>query len=143
MDLKLKEIKDEFLLQLYEISKLKMVGYIASFIQGEDAFLLRLYLNNEMNPKQLAEELNITKGRVTALINSLKRKNYINISPNNLDKRSIIISLNDNGKNYLEEKLDVSNKYFDNVFTVLGEEDATNLLNTIKRVLIKIKEASL
>jgi len=135
MDQKLKAIKDEFLLNLYEISKLKMVSYIATFIQGEDAFLLRLYLNKELTAKSLSEELKITKGRVTALITSLKKKNYINTIINKKDKRSILISLSEEGKRYLEEKLIKSEKYFEEVFEKLGLEEANNLLKMMQNLL--------
>lgn len=142
MDEFLKEIKDEFLMVLYELSKLKMVGYIVTFIQGEDAFLLRLYLYKELNAKQLSKELGITKGRITALINSLKRKNYIITRKNEHDKRSTLISLSEKGKIYLEEKLEKSDKYFENVFEVLGVNEASNLLNTIKNLLAKVRDVA-
>ena len=66
-------IKDEFLRYLYEISEMKMVHYIATFIQGEEALILRLVINGPMTPKELSDDLKITKGRVTA-IKKIKNK---------------------------------------------------------------------
>lgn len=143
MDKKLREIKDEFLMRLYDISKMKMVGYIATFIQGEDAFLLRLYMNKKMTAKELSDELGITKGRVTALINSLKKKNYIDTEINEVDRRSVIIKLTDTGKSYLETKLFTADEYFEKVFTILGLDDAKNLLDSINNLLIKIEGENL
>ena len=139
----LKKLKDEFLMYLYEISKMKMVGYIANFIQGEDALMLRLFLNEQMTPKELSEELKITKGRVTAIVNKLKNKKYINILINENDRRSINIFLSDLGRKTFQTRLDVANEYFIDVFRILGIDDSKNLVYQIENLLKKVKEANL
>lgn len=143
MNENLKTLKDEFLMYLYEISKMKMVGYIATFIQGEDALMLRLLMNGSMTPKELSEELKITKGRVTAILNKLKHKNYIETKENNNDKRSLIVDLSSQGKKDFQAKLNIADEYFNNVFTILGEEDGINLVAQIANLLNKVKEAGL
>ncbi len=67
----MKALKDKFLMQLQTISKLNMMTYLTPFLYGEDALLLRLFLKEVTTPKSIAEVLNITKGRVTAMLNSL------------------------------------------------------------------------
>ena len=143
MDENIKKLKDEFLLYLYEISKIKMVSYITTFVQGEDALMLRLLMNGPMSPKDLSDELKITKGRVTAIINKLKHKNYIETKENKSDRRSIIVNLSEYGKQMFEIKLNIADEYFNQVFTVLGEEDAINLIEQIASLLNKVKEAGL
>lgn len=140
MDNKLKDLKNEFLMYLYDISKISMVRYIADFIQGEDAFLLRLYLNGAMTPKALSEDLKVTKGRITALILTLKRKKYLMIRKNEEDKRSILIDLSLDGKKYLEEKLSKADRYFDKVFNLIGIKDAERLVLSLKNILSKVQE---
>ncbi|HHX67558.1 MAG TPA: MarR family transcriptional regulator [Gallicola sp.] len=136
-------IKDEFLRYLYEISEMKMVHYIATFIQGEEALILRLVINGPMTPKELSDDLKITKGRVTAIINKLKKKNYLHIKINEDDRRSIIVWLTDYGREAFQEKLDIADQYFNKMFSVLGVEDARSLVGEISKLLIKLKEAGL
>lgn len=143
MNDELRKLKDEFLMYLYEISKIKMVSYIATFIQGEDALMLRLLMNGPMTPKELSEDLKITKGRVTAIINKLKYKNYIETKENEKDRRSLIVTLSENGREVFQNKLNIADEYFNNVFTVLGKEDAISLIEQISNLLIKVKEAGL
>ncbi|MCK9471842.1 MAG: MarR family transcriptional regulator [Bacilli bacterium] len=143
MNTELRKLKDEFLMYLYEISKMKMVGYIANFIQGEDALMLRLFLNGPMTPKELSEELKVTKGRVTAIINKLKNKKYVDVKTNDEDRRSVTINLSNLGREYFQGKLDIADNYFDNVFSVLGLDDSKNLVMQIENLLTKVKEANI
>ena len=143
MNERMKTLKDEFLMYLYEISKIKMVSYISTFIQGEDALMLRLFMNGYMTPKELSDELKITKGRVTAILYKLKNKNYIEIKENSDDKRSIIVDLTKQGRDDFETKLNIADEYFNNVFSILGEEDAINFIAQIANILNKVKEAGL
>src|SRR5690554_2061681 len=136
----LMKLKDEFLMYLYEISKIKMVGYIANFIQGEDALMIRLILKGQMTPKELSDDLKITKGRVTAIINKLKQKNYIVDKVNDIDRRSHIIELSEYGKKMMQERLNIADSYFYKVFSVLGYADSKNLVFQIKNLLDKVKE---
>lgn len=140
---KLTNLKDEFLMLLYKISKIKMVGYIAGFIQGEDALLLRLVLNKAMTPKELSENLKITKGRVTAIINILKKKGHIVTKTNEEDKRSIIVELSNSGEKYFMEKLGVADAYFTNLFDLLGFEDAKSLVFELQKLINKVEEENL
>jgi len=135
---KLTKLKDEFLMCLYDISRIPMVQNFAGFIQGEDAFLLRLYLNGPMQPKQLSEELKVTKGRITALILSLKTKKFISISKNPDDKRSIVITLSYIGRSYLEEKFINIEKYFDEIFQLIGVKEVEVLVDLLKNILSKV-----
>lgn len=58
-----------------------------------------------MSPKQLCEELYVTKGRISALVNSLSKREYIKLDINPEDRRSILIELSESGRHYLEKKL--------------------------------------
>ena len=137
------KIKDEFYKYLYEISKMKMVAYITTFVQGEDAFLLRLLMNGKMSPKELSDELKITKGRVTALISKLIDKNYILKLDNPDDKRGFYIDLTDEGGLYLNDKLSVADNYFNKVFKAIGEEDSKALVHQMEILFNKVKEANI
>lgn len=143
MNDQIRKLKDEFLMYLYEISKIEMVSYITTFVQGEDALMLRLLMNGPMTPKELSHELKITKGRVTAIVNKLNHKDYLEIKENKNDKRSIIVDLSENGKKVFEAKLNIADEYFNKVFIVLGEKDAVNLIDQIANLINKVKEGGL
>lgn len=132
-------LKDKFLHQLQTISKLEMMDKMTPLLYGEDALLLKLFLNEVSTPKSVADVLNITKGRVTAMINSLRKKMLIEVKPNVLDGRSIELVLTAEGLSYIQRKLKYVDIYFETFLDYIGETDSKILVDLLDVLLDKIK----
>ncbi len=135
----MKSLKDKFLNQLEAISKLEMMQALTSFVSGEDALLLKLYLKEAINPKELAKALNVTKGRITAITNSLKKKSYLETKQNLQDGRYLDLVLTESGLKYIEKKLSYLDNYFEQLLLFLGENESNKLVDILDVLLLKLK----
>jgi len=136
----MEDLKNKFLNQLQIISNLEMMQHMTTFLYGEDALLLKLFLKEATNPKQMSKALNITKGRVTAIVNSLVKKDYLITLPNPLDGRSIDLSLSNDGLSYIKERLDFMDSYFKDLLTHIGLDTSNMLVDILDKVLIEIED---
>lgn len=136
----IKQLRDQFLEMLHEVARTEMVINLVSLVQGEDAFLLRLYINQKMSPKQLCEELYVTKGRISALVNSLSKREYIKLDINPEDRRSILIELSESGTHYLEKKLNDAQNHFELIFKLAGYETVLMFVESMKSIVEKMRE---
>lgn len=143
MEEKLILIKNRFLTLLQEAVRIPSVIELSSFIQGEDAFMLKLYLKDQMTPTNLSQELNVTKGRITAIINSLNKRGYLNIETSKVDRRTSLISLSKIGNEYFKAKLDKADKHFERLFEAMDVRDALLFVESIAKVIEKFKEEKL
>jgi len=135
----MKILKDKFLSQLEAISKLEMMQALTSFVTGEDALLLKLYLKEANSPKQLSKALNVTKGRITAITNSLKKKGYLESKQNKLDGRYLDLVLTESGFVYIEKKLSYLDNYFEQLLLYIGENESTKLVDILDVLLLKLR----
>lgn len=92
---------------LSNLMKLGAFKDLKIFVEGEVALLFLVYQSEEkmMSPKDIAANLGISKGRVTALINSLSEKELIDIAISLEDRRSFNIMLTPLGLDYLKPKI--------------------------------------
>ena len=102
--------------------------------------LLKLFLKEATTPKAIADSLNITKGRVTAIMNSLKKKGYIDVEKNQFDGRSFELVLTEAGIIYTQDKLVFIDNYFEALLNHLGMKQSKTLVETLGNLLVKINE---
>lgn len=133
-------LSDRFFSILQEIVDIQMFINIVPFIQGEDALLLQLFYHKIISPTELSKNLNITKGRVTAIINSLSKKEFIEISVYKDDRRKIQVSLSQTGQIYLSEKLKNTEEHFIQLFKNIGEEKSIKFIDLLEEVIKVAKE---
>lgn len=138
--LNIKQLKDQFLEMLQAISKMKIMINLTPFLQGEDALLLHIYLNGPSNPSILSTELKVTKGRITAIINSLAEKEYITLEIDSSDRRRILVGLSSQGNDYLESKLNAADKHFESIFEKIGYENTKTFVDSLNNVITIAKE---
>ena len=139
----IRNLKDQFLEMLQAISKMELMINLAPFLQGEDALLLHIFLNGPTNPSILSDELKVTKGRITAIINSLSKKKYILIKLDSSDRRRTLVTLSKDGKTYLEKKLTTADEHFERLFEKIGYEDAKTFVESLNNVIKIAQEVKL
>ncbi len=132
---------DPFFVECIELLKVPGIETLFTFLDGEDAILRVLYLNDNIKtPLDLANELHISKGRVAQLVKSLSKKKYIRTKINLLDRRKVEITITNLGLNYLNEKFDAATTFINGIRNKIGEETITQLVEFIRHARMLLKE---
>ena len=132
-------ITNKLIDQLYILYTSKNMNNFFEFSQGEKKALLELNLSEkDITPSDLGKKLNVSKQRITFIINSLKEKKYITLQIDDNDRRRIIIKLSKSGKKYIEKEseliLNEIKKKLEKI-TVKELEQLTNILSKFNDVI--------
>lgn len=127
---------------LLGIYQLEAINHLKIFLEGEIGLMFLLFQagNQGMPPTVISEKLQVTKGRVTAMINSLNEKNYIEITMFPDDRRKLLIFLTKEGIAFLSEKMIIGERYFDIMIERIGEHKTIELIDLISEIVDKMKE---
>ena len=127
-----KELFKEFIDNMYQIYNMKVSKSCMEFCQGENRILLKLSMekNRTLTPSDLSNELEISRQRVTATLNSLKSKNLINMEMGKEDRRIIIITIST--EDYITEKGNEVEKEMKVFVEKLGETKLKELNELLK-----------
>jgi DNA-binding MarR family transcriptional regulator len=87
---------------------------------AEFNLLMQLGERNELTPKVLATELNLTTGAMTAMLDRLESAGLVERRPNPTDRRSLFIHLSKKGHSERER---VYARYFDAITRAVSESD--------------------
>ena len=121
---------------LLDIYRMEVIDGIRDILSGENSFLLLLLScsSSPLTASFMAERLNITKGRITALISSLLDKEDIEINLDMKDRRKTLINLTEKGRNRIETKIDEVNEKLEYLIQDLNVEEVSFLLNILEKV---------
>lgn len=121
---------------LLDIYRMEVIDGIRDILSGENSFLLLLLScsSSPLTASFMAERLNITKGRITALISSLLDKEDIEITLDMKDRRKTLIQLTEKGRNRIETKIDEVNEKLEYLISDLSIEEVNVLLNILEKV---------
>ena len=95
---------------------------------------LRYLLQNTFpQVKELASHMNLTAARVTNLLNSLEKKDYIQRTISHSDRRVIKVQLTIKGKEFANKVQEEYVKFHQEIIESIGDEnELINLLESIK-----------
>lgn len=107
---------------------------------GEKFIICYLALHEKVLPGKIAQQMNTTTAHVAKLLRGLDARGCINRTLDVNDRRRILVSLTDKGREeanqYAEGRLD----FIESVFRRLGEEDATAYTRITKKLLALYEE---
>ena len=131
-----KKVLENIRQSLLDIYRMEVIDGIRDILSGENSFLLLLLScsSSPLTASFMAERLNITKGRITALISSLLDKEDIEITLDMKDRRKTLIRLTEKGRNRIETKIDEVNEKLEYLIRDLSEEEVNFLLNILEKV---------
>lgn len=131
-----KKVLENIRQSLLDIYRMEVIDGIRDILSGENSFLLLLLScsSSPLTASFMAERLNITKGRITALISSLLDKEDIEINLDMKDRRKTLIKLTEKGRNRIETKIDEVNEKLEYLIRDLSEEEVNFLLNILEKV---------
>ena len=95
-------------------------------------------LNEKQKPisaGELGKVMGIGSGGVANLLNSLEKKGYVCRVMNPSDRRGIMVSLSDTGRQLVREKQLEAVKTTTGLLSRLGREDTENLIRIYQRML--------
>ena len=98
--------------------------------------LLVLWEKDNITVKKLGDKLYLDSGTLTPLLKKLEALGFIKRTRDNVDKRTVLIRLTENGKLLKEKAYDIPSKVFEH--TRLSLEDAISLRDDLKRMLNNI-----
>ncbi|TJX14519.1 MarR family transcriptional regulator [Tissierella creatinini] len=125
---------------LYElIGSLEKIYYLEGFtqlmefLQGEMYILhyMSQNLEEEINPSTLSEKLHLTRPRVTAILNTLKKKAYVETKQDEEDRRRLTVRITEKGLSLINEKQSNAKEYFHLFIDSVGEENVKDLIRII------------
>ncbi len=95
---------------------------------------LRYLLENSFpQVKELASHMNLTAARVTNLLNSLEKKDYIKRTISHMDRRVIQVQLTPNGTEFANKVQDEYVAFHQEIIESIGNEsELINLLESIR-----------
>ncbi len=88
-----------------------------------------------LTPSELADQLDVTRGNMTGLIDGLEREGWIRREDLPGDRRGLLIHLTDEGKSRLEKMLPIHFKRMGKMLSNLTSEEAEGLLTGMARLL--------
>ncbi|MDR0885840.1 MAG: MarR family winged helix-turn-helix transcriptional regulator [Clostridiales Family XIII bacterium] len=78
--------------------------------------------------KEIMDFMHISSARATVLFSAMEEKGYIIRVTDTVDRRRIIIELQENGKQFVGAKFNKMVTHIANALESMGEEDATELI---------------
>lgn len=107
---------------------------ITEFTNGEGAVLLYLYQHEDgAYPSVLSTFLDVSRARITSIINALNTKKFVDMINDENDRRKIKVFINDNGRKYIESKVKMVDVFFDNLFDKVGG-DIDGVIDSVKYI---------
>ena len=111
-------------------------------ISRGEIFVLKILLfnNGTSTPTEISEAMKTTKGRISAILNSLEKKGFIGREIDKDNRRNIIVTLSDSGRDYVMKELRECYRIVAHVFEELGEEDSNRFVELAERAFHLMSE---
>lgn len=106
---------------------------IGSQTQGKT--LKILYVKGSMSQKEMQEKLGVQPGTISEIINKLERKELVTRHTDPADRRRVILSLTEKGKEDVEEYSRQYQNYVASFFQVLEESEKMELERLLQILL--------
>lgn len=100
---------------------------------GETPVLQFLVGNPEVIPSELAKKLGFSRARMSHILDSLETKGYITRTQDEHDRRRVIVSITESGREYAQQKNAESVSSLAQQLSVLGEHDANELVRILNK----------
>lgn len=128
-------LREDLIRSLNRIYRLEAFSALSDLLQGETLVLhfLSLSPDRAVFPSALSQGLHLSRSRITAMVQSLRRKGLVSTVPSPDDGRMVLISLTGEGQQLIGEKVARMEAYFDRMIEGIGAADAGTLIGLIDR----------
>ena len=102
--------------------------------KGEMFALHFLYMRNEpVLPSELSTALRSSMARISALLGSLEKKGLVKREINTADRRNILVTLTESGRQRARREMDNRQTCMAGIFKEMGEADTRDFIRLTKR----------
>ncbi|WP_026485758.1 MarR family winged helix-turn-helix transcriptional regulator [Caldanaerobius polysaccharolyticus] len=136
------ELRDMFL--FFPIRLHRFINYIFSFLdEGFSKDLGVLMVLDKYGPmpiSRIGNIISVRKSNMTPIIDYLEDLGYVKRNLSSEDRRKIYIEITDEGKMYLENKLDVIDKLIKEKCSNLNDEEIREAIEAVKTITCLIEK---
>lgn len=105
-------------------------------MHGERAVLFSLDKGSSpLSAGEIASTLSVSTARVAVVLKSLAKKSFVLVTADKTDKRKTLVSLTQEGKNFIESQKQKLVDRTSKLLEILGKKDAKNFV----RIMVKAK----
>lgn len=102
--------------------------------QGRILNLIRKEEKKQISQRELLEKTNMKSASLSEIVIKLENNNLITRTPNQEDKRNMILSLTQKGEEEAIRMREVSSQIADRAFSILNDEEKENLLSILSKL---------
>ncbi len=137
-----KDLLINLAVSLQQINDIEIFSSMIEFCQGEMRVLLYLHSNmeHEVYPSDLSNALNVTRQRITSILSSLRKKEFVYMEIAENDRRRMKVMLTDYAKCWIAAKKEEIEGHFTTVIEGLGEENTIELTRLINLCIEQLKK---
>ncbi len=130
------DLGEELYNLLAELLNRKIHRTVLDSIRGEYGVLrFLMYVQDHVSTGTLAEHLHVVPGRMTDILNSLEHKELILRRRSEEDKRRVLVSLTETGKEEAIKMRTFIRREYHDMFQLLGKKDTEEFIRLLKIVL--------
>jgi MarR family transcriptional regulator, organic hydroperoxide resistance regulator len=132
-----KVLAHELVSNMTKSPKMPFQKKVDDLSQGERRILgyLTFFKNGGASSGELSEKLFLTTPRVASALKSLSKKGFIERNRDENDKRIVIVTITDAGKNFVMEEHEEAISMLEKTLQKLGEKDAKEFVRIINRII--------
>lgn len=125
-----------------DLMRLPATGDLTEYLKGETAFLVLLKNSGKktVTPFYLSDELGVTKGRITAIINSLSEKGMVTLGQVEGDRRKVDVRITKAGVEYIDKKLDNVGAFVNEFCNKMSKDKVDELVSLIDDAIAVMKD---
>lgn len=90
-------------------------------------------VDDDVIPSEIAKKLSFTRARMSHILDSLETKGYITRRPDPSDRRRVLVSITDKGRDFAAKKNAESVASLSKQLSSLGEHDAKELVRILNK----------
>ena len=104
---------------------------LTEFLQGEMKVLSYIAIA-EHEPGQLSSALEMTAGRIAGILRSLEKKGYITRRTDIADRRRVLVSITEQGREYINSSSEKLEQRLDMLVAEMGSENTVRVIESLK-----------
>jgi DNA-binding MarR family transcriptional regulator len=135
-----KALKEQYMRAIIRFRKIALILPYSSNLSINELVVMRgledncPYSEGSINISEIKSELHITKSAISQMMNSLEKKGFIERKIDTNDRRKIVVTLTQTGKDILEETKKSANNNLNKIISNLGDENTKQLINLLNQV---------
>ena len=135
-----KALKEQYMRAIIRFRKIAIILPYSSNLGINELVVMRgledncPYSEGSINISEIKSELHITKSAISQMMNSLEKKGFIERKIDTNDRRKIVVTLTQTGKDILEETKKSANNNLNKIISNLGDENTKQLINLLNQV---------